>query len=160
MGDAWFLHDGIYHPINIKAGDADKSGQPNMVSMTKLVTALLKGEIDSYYLLSVKFHLVTTEVDVEMVDMLDHLAYLHYDAGPGQIMLKQKLFRARPRNGTAPPLTLEAKIDHLLEMGRHATESLVQLRAKRMEELSIARSAYQAGKPVCQTDLVKRLQPL
>ena len=54
MGDIWIKSNGIYNPINIKAGIVTE-GSPNIVSLTKLLTRLLKHQIDSYYLLIVKF---------------------------------------------------------------------------------------------------------
>ncbi len=47
MGDVWIGSNGIYNPINIKAGEAGKNGQPNMVSLTKLLDALMLRQIDS-----------------------------------------------------------------------------------------------------------------
>lgn len=89
MGDIWLLSNGIYNPINVKAGEADKNGQPNMVSLNKLVNALLDREIDSYYLLFVKMILQSASVQpvVYLVDILDYLDYVTFDSGPGQIML-------------------------------------------------------------------------
>lgn len=57
MGDIWVLSNGMYNPLNVKAGEADRNGQPNMVSLKKLLRALLLHQIDSYYLLIVKMKL-------------------------------------------------------------------------------------------------------
>ena len=57
MGDVWLKFDGIYHPINVKAGEFGSKGQPNMTAMGKLLESLLTQQIDSYYLLIVKFAL-------------------------------------------------------------------------------------------------------
>ena len=48
MGDIWIKADGIYNPVNIKAGIVT-AGMPNIVSLAKLLTRLLKHQIDSYY---------------------------------------------------------------------------------------------------------------
>jgi uncharacterized cupin superfamily protein len=56
MGDAWLVEAGIAHPLNVKAGEHGKSGQPNMVSMTKLLRGLQERKIDSYLLLLVSVH--------------------------------------------------------------------------------------------------------
>ena len=54
MGDVWLKADDIYHPINIKTGISD-TGQPNMVALRKLLRSILGCQIDSYYLLMIKF---------------------------------------------------------------------------------------------------------
>ena len=76
MGDIWLKEKNIFHPINIKSCVTGLGGQPNLVSMRKLLTALLSHRIDSYYLLIVKFD-VGSKIGTEVVfvDMLDHLDY-------------------------------------------------------------------------------------
>jgi hypothetical protein len=54
MGDIWVLSDKIFNPINVKTGVTGDKGQPNMVSLKKLLASLLNYQIDSYYLLIVK----------------------------------------------------------------------------------------------------------
>ena len=51
MGDIWVHSNGMYNPINIKSGLQNMKGQPNVVSMQKLLDYILKRWIDSYYLL-------------------------------------------------------------------------------------------------------------
>ncbi len=41
MGDIWIKDQGVYHPVNIKTGIKGSEGQPNMVSMHKLLNAIL-----------------------------------------------------------------------------------------------------------------------
>lgn len=94
MGDLWLKENGIYHPINIKTGTTN-IGQPNMVALRKLLKSFLQKQIDSYYLLMIKFLSLDDETvapHVYFVDMLDYLEYLHFDSGPGQIMLRSKNF--------------------------------------------------------------------
>jgi len=49
MGDIWVLSNEIYNPINVKAGEANQNGQPNIVSLRKLLRAILSHQVDSYY---------------------------------------------------------------------------------------------------------------
>ena len=49
MGDIWVHSNGIYNPINVKAGEQGKKGQPNLVAMQKLLDYILQRWIDSYY---------------------------------------------------------------------------------------------------------------
>ncbi len=118
MGDIWVLSNGMYNPINIKSGEVGKQGQPNMVSLKKLLRALLLRQIDAYYLLLVKVKLgVTSEARIYLVDLLDHLDVTTFDSGPGQIMLKERLFYQRMADNMAPQvLTLDEKIARLFEM--------------------------------------------
>ena len=73
--------------INIKFG-FDKKGQPNMVAFNRLSERYLKGEIDSYYIISIdgKTNKVT------FFDLYQHLPYTNYNVGTGQVMLKEKPF--------------------------------------------------------------------
>jgi len=48
MGDIWIVNEGIAHPVNVKASIADNGGQPNMVSMKKLLAALLEWVIPTF----------------------------------------------------------------------------------------------------------------
>jgi hypothetical protein len=50
MGDIWLENNGIYHPINVKTGVSSTNGQPNVVSLKKLLESLFLRQIDSYYL--------------------------------------------------------------------------------------------------------------
>ena len=122
--DQWEMSGSVsnhmYNPINVKAGEAGKNGQPNMVSLTKLLDALMKAEIDSYYLLIVKMRLENTSAseDVDESRLVpdrsaerlfrgharsnsDHVTF---DSGPGQTMLKERdspmktWMLARPRD--------------------------------------------------------------
>ena len=72
MGDVWLKSGGLFNPINVKTGVAGANGQPNLVSLKKLLRALLNDHIDSYYLLLVKFRLtVPVACAVYFVDMLE-----------------------------------------------------------------------------------------
>ena len=54
MGDIWIKSNGIMNPLNVKAGEAGRNGQPNLVSLNRILSALLERKIDSYYLLIIK----------------------------------------------------------------------------------------------------------
>lgn len=94
MGDLWLHDNGIYHPVNVKTGIVGAEGQPNLVSLKKILRAIMARQIDSYYLLMVKMHIRTRRIDpsVYLVDMLDWLDYVTFDSGPGQMMLKAVKF--------------------------------------------------------------------
>lgn len=93
MGDVWLHGGGVLNPVNVKAGLQDMNGQPNLVSMQKLLDYILHRWIDSYYLLIVKFSLGDpVQHKIALVDMLDWLDFIVYDAGPGQIMLRERDF--------------------------------------------------------------------
>ena len=54
MGDVWLLDADIFHPVNVKTGLVGSEGQPNLVSLKKVLSAITARQIDSYYLLMVK----------------------------------------------------------------------------------------------------------
>jgi hypothetical protein len=162
MGDLWIRSNGIYNPVNVKAGEAGKNGQPNMVSLKKLLDAFLTRRIDSYYLLIVKMRLssVPASVDVAttrlvqgaivpniyLVDMLDYLDFITFDAGPGQSMLKEKQFYQAFDSGfSPPPLTIAAKVSRLMDLLEDGDRRLIENRRKKMERLRADFAAYQQG---------------
>ena len=73
--------------INIKFG-FDKKGQPNMVAFNRLSERYLKGEIDSYYIISID----GKDNKVTLFDLYQHLPYTNYNVGTGQVMLKERQF--------------------------------------------------------------------
>lgn len=115
MGDLWILDNGMYNPVNIKSG-ITTNGNPNVVSLAKLIDRLFKHQIDSYYLLIVKTPLVDgsiigTKPKVYLIDLLDYLDYTSFDAGPGQVMLKEKeLYSFLAKGETPPELSIEQKV--------------------------------------------------
>ena len=96
MGDLWLYDRGIYHPVNVKTGIVGAGGQPNLVSLKKVLNAIMARQIDSYYLLMVKMQIAAEAITpfVYFVDMLDWLDYVTFDSGPGQMMLKAIRFFA------------------------------------------------------------------
>ena len=162
MGDVWIKAGGVYNPVNVKAGEAGKNGQPNMVSLTKLLDALLGREIDSYDLLIVKMrlegHVASEDVlelelrpdsivpNVYFVDMLDYLEFITFDSGPGQAMLREKQFYEAVDGGYVPPaLTMAEKVSRLVDLIEDGDRRLFENRAKKMARL---RSSFEAYKTV------------
>ena len=154
MGDIWIKDQGVYHPVNIKTGIKGSEGQPNMVSMHKLLNAILSNSIDSYYLLMVKIKekSVTdkTSASIIFVDMLNIIDYITYDAGPGQIMLKAKAFFDKiGREGTAfqNGLTIKEKVEKLAALMRDGESRLVSNRKKRLEVIEKNITSYLDNTP-------------
>ncbi|MGH2638162.1 MAG: hypothetical protein ACRDF4_02590, partial [Rhabdochlamydiaceae bacterium] len=145
MGDIWLQSSGIYNPINVKAGEANKNGQPNMVSLNKLVHALLKHQIDSYYLLFVKMQLLGDRMQprVYLVDILDYLDFTTFDAGPGQIMLKEREFYETVTIGApVPTIGIEEKIDRLISKYEDAYSRLLKNRERTLTLLRRKRAEF------------------
>ncbi len=131
MGAIWIEHSGIFHPVNVKTSIADNGGQPNMVSLKKLLAALLEYRIDSYYLLFVKVSQRDNELNakVHFVDMLDYLPYVTFDSGPGQIMLKSSaFFQAREQGHVPEDKPLSDKVSALLDLLEDGERRLVRNR--------------------------------
>ena len=125
-----------------------------MVSMHKLLNAILSNSIDSYYLLMVKIKekSVTdkTSASIIFVDMLNIIDYITYDAGPGQIMLKAKAFFDKiGREGTAfqNGLTIKEKVEKLAALMRDGESRLVSNRKKRLEVIEKNITSYLDNTP-------------
>lgn len=137
MGDIWALSRGIYNPINVKSGLQHMNGQPNVVSMQKLLDyIILKRWIDSYYLLIIKFDLSSTN-DIThklyFIDLLDWLDFITYDAGPGQIMLReQALYDRIDSNGLPANRTIFEKVEVLFDLFERQLNSLFSNRKDRL----------------------------
>ena len=134
MGDIWIHSQGMFNPINIKSGLQNMSGQPNLVSMQKLLDYLFRRWIDSYYLLVIKFALgpdITHRVF--LVDLLDWIDFLAYDAGPGQIMLwEEDFYRAHAEGHEPPHRTVVEKAEHLFDMFERQLRALFENRKRRL----------------------------
>lgn len=150
MGDVWIKSGGIYNPVNVKAGEAGKNGQPNMVSLTKLIDAIISEEIDSYYLLIVKMELSTGQDNkrvitphVYLVDMLDYLDFITFDSGPGQSMLKEKQFYKAFANGFKPrAITLAEKLKKMIDLFEDGNRRLLENRKKKIDRIRAKVRAY------------------
>lgn len=143
MGDIWLRCGGIYNPINVKTGEFGKNGQPNIVSLKKLLRALLADQIDGYYLLIVKFNLGNPpSCHPYFIDLLEHLDFSTFDSGPGQMMLKERDFYAATSQGWKPGrLSLRKKI-RVLFAKLEAGEKRLALNRKR--DLDKLRQYYKA----------------
>lgn len=149
MGDVWLQSGGLFNPINVKTGVSGANGQPNLVSLKKLLRALLHDEIDSYYLLFVKFELApVVRPKVFLVDLLDHLGFATYDDGPGQMMLlEERFFDAMESTHHAAPSSIVTKIDHLFAMLNDGNRRLIQNRTRTISGFEKLIAEYKA-KPV------------
>lgn len=146
MGDVWLKSGGIFNPINVKTGVSGANGQPNLVSLKKLLRALLGDLIDSYYLLFVKFELAKiVRPKVFLVDLLDHLEFATYDDGPGQMMLlEEKFFGAMNGKHGTSPTSIVTKIDHLFEMLVDGNQRLILNRKRTIANFEKAIEEYKA----------------
>jgi hypothetical protein len=135
MGDVWIRSAGIFNPINVKAGEQAKKGQPNLVSMQKLLDYIFRRWIDSYYLLIVKFKLpAPIEHKCYLIDLLDWLDFVAFDAGPGQIMLQEHDFYTAYDSGTRPAdAPIAGKVEKLFARFEEGVQSLFQNRERRLE---------------------------
>jgi hypothetical protein len=137
MGDLWLLDGDIYHPVNVKTGVVGAEGQPNLVSLKKVLSAILQHQIDSYYLLIVKMAIhgdATIVPGVFFIDMLDWLKYVTFDSGPGQMMLKANSFFSAYRPGVAPVRTIQEKVGDLLALYEDGERRLQVNRARDLEK--------------------------
>lgn len=158
MGDIWLASGSpeIYNPINVKAGIAGVGGQPNMVSLEKLTQALLDHAIDSYWLLLLRFTIdeSATKVGTKLVNILDYMGYMHFDAGPGQIMLRSDAFYAYLELGGAPtPLSLEEAVDQLIALRRDGDSRLLTNRERRRSALELKAATFDPTLEVDQSAL-------
>ncbi|MBU4272293.1 MAG: hypothetical protein KKE86_14990 [Planctomycetes bacterium] len=135
VGDVWIHSSGMYNPVNVKSGEQLKNGQPNLVSMQKLLDYIFKRWIDSYYLLIVKFRLGSSiEHKTYLVDLLDWLDYVAFDAGPGQIMLREADFYDAHEQGIQPEtLSITSKAEKLFSLFEKGMQNLFANREKRLQ---------------------------
>ena len=140
MGDIWVNSQGIYNPLNVKSGLLGSKGQPNVVSMQKLLDYIFKRWIDSYYLLIIKFDLgANITHQTYLIDLLDWMDFISYDAGPGQIMLHEQDFYDAFDSGQIPP---EKSIFEKTESLFYLFETKVQiLLANRQDRLNRQRTS-------------------
>ena len=117
--------------INVKFGV--KYGQPNIVSLQKLIKHIAKGE-DQYWILKIK--VINENPIVRFFDILDYPDYLTYDCGTGQTMLSEKkLEEDWEEIKDRSPLSIEDKMENLYSLFTVKYENLIKLRKKRYEEI-------------------------
>ncbi len=135
MGDTWVYCNGIYNPINVKSGLQNMNGQPNLVSMQKLLDYILRQWIDSYYLLIIKFDMSNHTHLSYFVDLLDWTEFVTYDAGPGQIMLRERDFYAAIDSGYRPAKRgVPEKAEVLFGLFEQKLHDLFANRQKRLQQ--------------------------
>ena len=135
MGDIWVRSRDIFNPVNVKSGLQGQRSQPNVVSMRKLLNYLFQHWIDSYYLLMVKFS-VSDGISHQayLFDLLDWLEFIAYDAGPGQIMLReQEFYDAFDAGHTPPALTIQQKASALFRLFEEQVQVLIDNRRERLQ---------------------------
>jgi hypothetical protein len=165
MGDMWLRANGIYNPVNVKAGEMGKNGQPNLVSLKKLLERLLKHQIDSYDLLIVKMAISGEAADpggvrlvphVYFVDMLDHLDFVTFDMGPGQTRVRERQFYDAVDSGYQPPhRSLTDKVEVLMALMEDGYLRLLDNRKSRMDSLrrTLEQFKGEIGNSINQTGL-------
>ena len=109
--------------------------------MQKLLDYIMKRWIDSYHLLIVKFDLSeNVSHKLYFIDVLDWIDFITYDAGPGQIMLReQDLYDALDAKRVPPHRTIFEKVDALFDLFERQLQALLanrQDRLKRQRALS------------------------
>ena len=142
MGDIWFKNErGEWNPINVKTGLIGSEGQPNIVSLKRVMTSIMDHTIDSYYILLVKFQVddkaKKISHSVHLTDILNWLgdSVVAFDAGPGQTMLKAKQFFGLLSKGTQPKkLTVWEKMSMLMDLYREGDRRLRENRDKALQE--------------------------
>ena len=146
MGDLWLQDGGIYHPVNVKTGIVGSEGQPNLVSLKKVLSAIMARQIDSYYLLIVKMLIAekTIEPSVYLVDMLDWLDYVTFDSGPGQMMLKAVRFFADFDTVTPSTTSIKDKLKRLMALYEDGERRLKQNRERDLDRYKQQFSTFMA----------------
>ena len=149
MNDCKISHFNINYPTNIKSG-MEKFGQPNMVSMNRMVSLVLgDGFKDGYNILKIKFFngFNTDGVSVIMFNLLDVVDYLEYNMGTGQIMLKEEAFYKIYRNMKVIPKTygdgVKKELYYLFD--RKAKKHIDD---KQNQQIKIKNAFVKAGIPV------------
>lgn len=78
------------NPNNVKFGIS--VGYPNIVSMRRMINNVVEKNLIVYYLTIVFYSVITKLTEVKFVNILQFLDCLSFNAGTGQIMLKQDKF--------------------------------------------------------------------
>lgn len=151
IGDVWVTEAARAHPVNVKTGvwaGPRQGGSPNIVSLKRLIDELARGRIDAYYLLLVRFTQArpAPTVRVHLVDLFDHLDHVAFDAGPGQLMLRESRFYPALDAGWAPPTTTaEQRLDRLFAMYADGVQRLIANRLGDLERIEGLRNQLTLG---------------
>jgi hypothetical protein len=148
MGDLWLNDNGIYHPVNVKTGIVGAEGQPNLVSLKKILSGIMARQIDSYYLLIVKMKIAAKEIapTVYLIDMLDWLDYVTFDSGPGQMMLKAVKFFNEFDPADTTPKTIKDKVKRLMDLYEDGERRLKENRERDLSDYRRQFNAFMADK--------------
>jgi len=154
MGDIWVKCNTskYYTPINVKISFT-KKGSPNIAALNRIINGLNNKNIDSYYLLIVNIDEDTAKIlSVVLINILDYVEFIRYDAGPGQTMLDQKRFYShieefkikRPNKKLTPRLRDEL-VDILIETELDGLDRLIKNRMKRIDGHKSGRTKLGSG---------------
>ena len=136
--------------INIKFG-YKKNGQPNLCAGNKLFDYLagVGGkskdiEIDSYYVISVDAY-GPTYMFYDVYEYLN-IACFHYDAGPGQFMIKESVIKkVYEFNKKIDPLDKKATLNIICELMDKGAHKTYELRKKKIQERRDIINEYKQG---------------
>ena len=142
MGDIWFRNgNGEWNPVNVKTGLVGSEGQPNIVSLKRVMSSIFEHSIDSYYLLFVKFAIDAAGKSIShhvyFVDLLDWIvlsgkkSVVTFNAGPGQMMLRASRFFDLLSDGFQPKVSpIRAKVKALMDLYLLGERNLIRDRQK------------------------------
>ena len=150
MGDIWFKNRREeWNPVNVKTGLVGSEGQPNIVSLKRVMSSIFERKIDSYYLLFVKFAVDPARKSIAhrvwLVDLLDWItlsgrrSVVTFNAGPGQMMLKAERFFGLLDRGFAPDsATLREKVSALMDLYLLGERNLMRDRRRDREKFKLS----------------------
>lgn len=142
MGDIWFKNSAEeWNPINVKTGLVGSEGQPNIVSLKRVMSSIIDRTIDAYYLLMVKFEVdrkrKIIKHNVYLTDILNWLelpngeSVVTFNSGPGQTMLKAKRFYELLAQGVSPKVqSVQRKMELLMELYLEGERNLMRDRER------------------------------
>tara|TARA_Y100000004_G_scaffold153173_1_gene176675 strand:- start:1247 stop:1891 length:645 start_codon:yes stop_codon:yes gene_type:complete len=130
FGDLYFTHD-VMEAINVKFG-YQKDGHANLCALNRLIRAVTGKNprypnkehqiFDSYWILSINLLDESGNFDVHLFDVYQNLDVVSYDAGPGQLMIKERLLYSDDytivNNGGANMTKLKAELLSMFRLGR------------------------------------------
>jgi hypothetical protein len=123
------------HLVNVKFGSPKKSkngkfsyGQPNMCAMQRIMKLFYHSDkIDSYYIIKVNLSSSTGgSYSLHIFDMMDHIDFLCWNAGTGQIMLKETDFYRNTKS--VEQISLQQKREKIKKLYDEGMEKHILLR--------------------------------
>jgi len=147
FGDLYFTQ-GVREAINIKFG-YQKDGHANLCALNRVVRAvtgrnprypdILHETFDSYWILSVNLLDSNGNFEVHLFDMFQNLDLVSFDAGPGQLMIKENLLYKKGyqiiNNGGADMNILKSKLFDMLDKGHQSKIKHLQTIRENAKEL-------------------------